>query len=118
MFEVTLERRNAAKRSFFAKLVKKVEIGPTFFVVSLFFILSIITVMTLLNATHYVTKGGELSSLESEHRELVREKEVLDRRISSVRSLNAISKSNQLARMYSSDMVVYIEGDTVIASAK
>ncbi len=110
-------RKNSVKRSFLNRVAKRLQIGPYFFVFTLILCVSLVTVMTLTNSTKQVTKGYQVNALDDKHSELVKNREVMDMRISDARSLNFIQNSPQVRYMVSPDQLVYVSGETAIASA-
>jgi len=105
-------------RNILNKIASKVEIGPYFFMFTLVLFVALITVITLTNSTKQVTKGYMLNSLDAEHQELVKNQQVMDMKISDVRSLNFIQSSNKVRYMNSPEIVVFVSGETSIASAR
>jgi hypothetical protein len=93
----------------------KIEFGPLFLIGSLIFFVALITISTLTFSTRQVTKGYALSALDAKHQELVKDSEVVDMKISTVRSLNYIQKTSKYQAMVRPRTIVYINSDTAIA---
>lgn len=104
------------KRRVTSRILSKVDIGPAFFIFTLILFVAMITVITLVYSTDQVTKGYMLNSLDQEHQELVREQEIMDMKISDVRSLKFIEGSGKVAAMVNPPAVLYVSGETAIAS--
>lgn len=116
MSQLILARGTPFKKNFLKKLFPNLEFGPYFLVFSLILFVVLVTVITLMFSTRQVTKGYVLSKLERDHQELVKEREQQDMEISKVRSLNYIQQSSKVKRMKKADQLVYLEGDSAIAS--
>jgi hypothetical protein len=116
MSQLILNRGVSSRKSIFAKILPNVEFGSYFLIASLIFFVALITVTTLVFSTRQVTKGYVLNSLEAQHQDLVKEREVNDMEISKVRALNYIQNSSEVRRMVVPRMVVFVEGETAIAS--
>ena len=116
MSQLILAKGNNYRKSIFQTFFPKFEPGFGFLTVSLIVFVSLITVITLMFSAKQVTKGYMLNSLEAQHSELVKASEISDMRISQVRSLTKIEDSAQVARMVVPREVVFIDGNTAIAS--
>ena len=115
MSQLVLARGNTYRRSPFRMIFPKIELGPLFLICSLIFFVALITISTLTFSTRQVTKGYALSALEARHQELVKDSEVADMKISTVRSLNYIQKTSKYQAMVHPRVVVYLNSDTAIA---
>ncbi len=116
MSQLVLNRGNSYRKSIFRRIFPNFEPGPYFLIASLVFFVVLITVTTLMFSTRQVTKGYVLNSLEAYHQDLVRESEVKDMQISKVRSLNYIQDSSKVGHMVKPGQIVFLSGDTAIAS--
>lgn len=116
MSQLILARGNAYKKNIFQKHFPNIEFGPYFLVVSLVLFVILVTVITLMFSTRQVTKGYVLSKLEAEHQDLIEESERTERQISQVRALNYIENSPQVLAMRNPSQLVFVDGDTVVAS--
>ena len=116
MSQLVLSRGNRYRKNIFSKIIPNVELGPYFLVGSLVLFVVLITVITLLFSTRQVTKGYVLNMLESEHQELTKANEIQDMELSKVRSLNFIKESSKVRSMVRADQIVFIKGDTAVAS--
>lgn len=94
----------------------RLTFGPYFLMGSLVLFVVLITVITLMFSTRQVTKGYVLNKLDAEHAKLIQESEQREMQISQVRSLDFIESSEQIKRMVRPGVVVYMNGDTAIAS--
>lgn len=92
------------------------EPGPYFVIGSLIIFVALITVITLIFSTRQVTKGYVLNKLESYHQDLIRESEEKEMQISKVRSLKYIQESSKVTAMVRPPQVVFVDGDTAVAS--
>lgn len=92
------------------------ELGPYFLIGSLVLFVSLITVVTLMFSTRQVTKGYVLNKLQSEHQNLVKESEKQEMQISMVRALDHIKESSRVQRMRKAGNIVFVDGQTSIAS--
>jgi len=98
-------------------MIKKIVLNDAMLFVMLLFLVSLITVVTLLSSTSHVTKGYVLTELDEEYNLLVQESEHREMQISEVRSLDYIRNSAHLNYMISNTEITYIGvGDSVIAS--
>lgn len=116
MSQLVLHRGTSYRRKIFRKFVPSFEFGPYFLVVSLVIFVILITVITLTFSTRQVTKGYVLNKMESEHQSLIKENEVKDMQISQVRSLQYIQNSSKARSMQKPRGIVFISGDSAIAS--
>jgi len=115
MSQLILARGNRYRRSFFRRVLPNVEFGPFLLIGSLIFFVALITVSTLMFSTRQVTKGYALSSLDDKHQQLVKDSEVIDMKISTVRSLNYIKNTSKYQAMVHPRVLVFLNGDTAIA---
>lgn len=92
------------------------ENGPYFLVVSLVLFVVLVTVITLTFSAQQVTKGYVLSQLESEQRALLTESERREKQVAEVRALRHIEESSRLRSMRNPSHIVFLSGDTVVAS--
>ena len=115
MSQLVLARGNAYKKNLFQKYFPRIEFGPYFLVFSLIFFVGLVTVITLMFSANQVTKGYVLNSLEARHQELSKQNEIMDMKISQVKSLNAIQASHKVSRMVQARQVVFVSGDSSIA---
>lgn len=104
------------KKGLLSRFLPQVELGPYFIVFSLIAFVVLITVITLIFSTRQVTKGYVLNSLESQNGDLVKQSEIMDMQISKVRSLNFIQDSAKVDSMRKPYEVVFVNGNTVVAS--
>lgn len=116
MSQLVLARGNNAKRNILKRLFSKFSLGPYFLLISLIVSVSLITVITLTYSAQQVTKGYQMNYLEEVHQDLIRESEIKDMQISEVRSLNYIQNSSKVRSMRNPNQVVYIDGESAIAS--
>ena len=115
MSQLILSRGNTYRKSFIARFMPKVELGPYFLIASLVTFVVLITVITLVSSTRQVTKGYVLNSLEAQHNELVKSNEVRDMEISQVRSLSYLQSHQKIKRMVRPNEIVFINADNSIA---
>lgn len=108
--------RGTVRRNFFRKLLPDVEVGPYFLISSLIIFVVLVTVITLMSSTRQVTKGYVLNQLEAKHQDLIKQNEQREMEISVVRSLQYIEGSSKVKRMVRPGQVVFIGGETVVAS--
>ena len=94
----------------------RLTFGPYFLMGSLVLFVVLITVITLMFSTRQVTKGYVLNRLDAEHEKLIQESEQKEMQISQVRSLDFIERSQQIKNMVRPGAIVYMSGDTAIAS--
>lgn len=97
-------------------MMDKFEFGPYLVLGSLVLFVIMITVVTLVFSTRQVTKGYQLSMLDFKHNILVTQSEVKAMQISNVRSLKYIQDSGKVKKMTSPGSLVYIKGESTIAS--
>lgn len=116
MSQLILTRGASYRKNITKRYLKNLQAGPYFLIGSLVLFVSLITVITLMFSAKQVTKGYVLNQLESEHQELLRENERKDMKISQVRSLIFIEESSKVASMVTPGQVVYVSGETAIAS--
>ena len=116
MSQLILSRGNAYKKGLLNKLFPNLELGPYFLIISLIVFVALITIITLMFSTRQVTKGYVLHELEDHHATLVKENEVMDMEISKVRALNYIEGSAKVASMRNPNEIVFVDGDSVVAS--
>ncbi|MBL4694092.1 hypothetical protein JKY72_01880 [Candidatus Gracilibacteria bacterium] len=116
MSQLVLNRGNSYRGAWMRRLSRRFQLGPYFLIGSLVFFVALITVITLMFSTRQVTKGNVLSSLNDTKVELVKEGEVLDMQLSRVKSMVGIEDSGQVSGMRRPAVVVYVNGDTAIAS--
>ena len=116
MSQLILSRGVASKKNLLSRIVSNVEFGPYFLVVSLVMFVVLVTVITLMFSTQQVTKGYVLNQLEAEQRTLLSESERREKQVAEVRSLRHIESSPRVQAMRNPSRVVYLSGDTVIAS--
>lgn len=116
MSQLILARGNKYRKGILQRFFPNFDPGFGFLTVSLIIFVALITVTTLIFSARQVTKGYRVNSLESLHRDLVQQSEVKDMEISKVRSLTIIESSAQVQGMVSPREVVYVDGDTAIAS--
>lgn len=115
MSQLILARGNTYRKSPFRMVFPKIEFGPLFLVGSLLLFVALITISTLTFATRQVTKGYALSALDDKHQGLVNDSEVIDMKISTVRSLNYIQKTPKYQAMVQPRVIVFLNTDTAIA---
>jgi hypothetical protein len=115
MSQLVLNRGTTFRKSIFKRFLPNVELGPYFLMGSLIFFVALITVSTLVFSTRQVTKGYALNKLEAVHQDLVKESEIKDMQISTVRSLNYIKNSSKVKAMVRTKSVAYLDVDTAIA---
>ena len=116
MSQLVLARGEGYKKSLFKKFFPNFEFGPYFLVSSLIVFVALVTVITLIFSTRQVTKGYMLEKLEVQNQELMKQNEEKEMRISQVRSLNYIQQSSKVQSMRKPGLVVYVGGETEIAS--
>lgn len=116
MSQLVLARGEGYKKSLFRKIFGNLEFGPYFLVSSLIVFVALVTVITLIFSTRQVTKGYMLEKLEVENQELMKQNEEKEMKISQVRSLNFIQQSSKVQKMRKPGLVVYVGGETEIAS--
>lgn len=116
MAQLILSRGNSNNHSLLKRFFPYFEVGPYFLIISLIIFVILTTVITLMFSTRQVTKGYVLNKMESEHQELVKENERQEMALSTARSLNFIQQSSKVRSMVKPNQIVYIEGDTAIAS--
>lgn len=116
MSQLVLNRGTTYRKSVFKRFFPNIELGPYFLMASLIFFVALITVSTLVFSTRQVTKGYALNRMEAIHQELVKDSEVKDMQISTVRSLNYIQQSSKVKSMVQPRSIVYLSSDTAIAS--
>lgn len=116
MSQLILSRGVASKKNLLSRIVSNVEFGPYFLVVSLVLFVVLVTVITLMFSTQQVTKGYVLNQLEAEQRVLLAESERREKQVAEVRSLRQIESSPRVQAMRAPSRVVFLSGDTVIAS--
>ncbi len=116
MPQLVLSRGVDSKRNIFRKIFANVEFGPYFLVVSLILFVVLVTVITLTFSAQQVTKGYVLSKLEAEQRALLTESERREKQVAEVRSLRHIEESSRLRAMRNPSQIVFLSGDTVVAS--
>ncbi len=104
------------KLSLFAKAVRNFTLGPYFLLSSMVGFVALITIITLVFSTRQVTKGYVLNSLDTNHQELTKQLEKNEMMISEVRSLTYIQDTDKVKTMIRPGAVVFVEGDTAIAS--
>lgn len=112
--------RGTPYRGVIKNLMKKffpnVEFGPFFLMFSLVSFVVLVTIITLIFSTRQVTKGYVLNSLEDSHQVLLKDGEQMDMRLSDARSLRYIQKVPRVAKMRNPSTVVFLSGETAIAS--
>lgn len=116
MPQLILSKGNGYRSQLIRRIVSGFEPSPYFLVVSLVVFVVLITVITLTFSTSQVTKGYVLNSMDAKYKDLVKENEVQDMEISKVRSLQHIQESDKVRSMVKPGEVVYLNGDTAIAS--
>jgi hypothetical protein len=116
MSQLILSRGVSYNKGIIKRIFPNFEFGPYFLIGSLVVFVALITVITLMFSTRQVTKGYVLNSLESTHQEIVRESEKKDMQISQVRSLKYIQESSKVGSMVRPSAVVFVSGETSIAS--
>ncbi|MBI4975119.1 hypothetical protein HZC20_00420 [Candidatus Peregrinibacteria bacterium] len=115
MPQLVLSRGSSYRGNFLKKFFPNVELGPYFLVFSLILFVAVISVTTLVFSTRQVTKGYVLSSLENQHKSLLRENERRDMDMSVVRSLKHIEESGKVRTMVRPSKTVFVSGETSIA---
>lgn len=116
MTQLVLNRGDSFQRNLFTKALRNFHMGPYFLISSLVLFVGLVTVVTLMFSTRQVTKGYVLNRLEAEHQDLIKESESSNMLISRAKSLSNIRNSLKVRRMVRPDMLVYVEGQTEIAS--
>lgn len=116
MAQLILSKGDGCRRGILRSIFPYFEVGPYFLVASLIIFVILVTVITLMFSTRQVTKGYVLNKLESQHQELVKESERYEMELSTVRSLNYIQQSSKVRSMVHPLQIVYIGGDSAIAS--
>lgn len=116
MPQLVLSRGINSKRNVFKRILMNAENGPYFLVISLVLFVVLVTVITLTFSAQQVTKGYVLSQLEAEQRTLLTESERREKQVAEVRSLRHIEESSRLRAMRNPSQIVFLSGDTVIAS--
>jgi len=104
------------KRILDLRILRGIEVGPYFLIVSLVVFVGLLTMTTLVFSTSEVTKGYTLNKLDSEQQELVKLREIKDMQLSQVRALDSIKSSSKVAGMVRPNQVAFIHGDTVLVS--
>lgn len=116
MSQLVLARGEAYNKNFLSKIFRNFHAGPYFLLSSLVLFVVLVTVITLMFSTRQVTKGYVLNKLEGEHQDLIKQREEQNMRISQAKSLSNIQNSPKVKSMRKPDMVVFVGGDTEIAS--
>lgn len=116
MSQLVLSRGEAYNKNFLSKFFRNFQAGPYFLLTSLVLFVVLVTVITLMFSTRQVTKGYVLNRLEAEHQDLIKLREEQNMRISQAKSLSNIQNSPKVKSMRKPDMVVYVAGETEIAS--
>lgn len=116
MPQLVLARGEAYKKNLLSRFFRSFESGPYFLLSSLIVFVVLVTVITLMFSTRQVTKGYVLNKLEGEHQELVKLSEEQNMRISQAKSLSNIQNSSKVRSMRKPAMVVFVAGETEIAS--
>jgi len=116
MSQLILNRGNVYKRSLLNKIMDKFQVGPYLVISSLVMFVVLIIVVTLVFSTRQITKGYQLSMLDFKHNNLVTQGEVRSMQISNVRSLRYIQEAPKVKSMISPKSIVYIKGESTIAS--
>ena len=94
----------------------KLDIKPSFFIISIVVVIALSTIMTLVFSTKGVTKGYKLRDLETQSQKLVRQNEVMTMQLSRAQSLNAVVNNDVLLHMRPAQKVMYMSGSSAIAS--
>lgn len=94
----------------------KLDVKPSFFIISIVAAVVISTVMTLVFATKGVTKGYVLRDLEMKSQGLVRQNEVINMQLAQAQSLHSVVTNDILLHMRPAQNVVYMSGSNTIAS--
>jgi len=103
-------------KNLLTKFFPNVEFGSFFLMFSLVSFVALVTVITLVFSTRQVTKGYVLNSLEDAHQVLIKDGEQMDMRLSDSRSLRHIQDLPRVAKMRNPNTVVFLSGETSIAS--
>lgn len=94
----------------------KLDIKPSFFIISIISVIAVSTIMTLVFSTKGVTKGYKLRDLETQSQRLIRQNEVMTMELSQAQSLNSVVNNDVLLHMRPAQKVVYMSGSSAIAS--
>lgn len=116
MSQLVLSRGEAYNKNFLSRIFRNFQAGPYFLLTSLVLFVVLVTVITLMFSTRQVTKGYVLNKLEMEHQDLIKQREEQNMRISQAKSLSNIQNSPKVKSMHKPDLVVYVAGETEIAS--
>lgn len=116
MSQLILSRGTSYGKYKIKKFLNNFELSPYLLVISLVTFVGLITVVTLLFSTRQVTKGYVLNQMEAKHQDLARNGEIAEMEISKVKSLQYIQESGKVRYMVKPREVVYLNGDTAIAS--
>jgi hypothetical protein len=103
------------KKGFMSKLSGLYELNHASLIFSFFVLAGFMIVITLSSSGTQLTKGHVLNMLERDHQELIRLNEINDTEISKIRTLSFIKDSGHVQGMRTPSVVMYVNGDTVIA---
>ena len=116
MSQLILSRGTSYRRQKINKFLSNFELSPYLLIISLVTFVVLVTVVTLVFSTRQVTKGYVLNQMEAKHQDLARNGEIAEMEISKVKSLQYIQDSKKVRYMVKPREVVYVNGDTAIAS--
>ena len=92
-----------------------VKIKPAYFIGSVIIAIALSTIMTLIYATHGVTKGYVLRDLQSQSQSLIRENEKVNMQVAQAQSLDSMIHNDVLLHMRPVANVVYLGASNTIA---
>lgn len=97
-------------------LSHKVEVGINALTFVIIVLVTLISLVYLVNANRNATKGYALKSLEYQRTQLLTENEVWDMEIARVQALANIQNDPVVTKMVKADKPLFIRGDTAIAA--
>lgn len=94
----------------------KFEFGPFALIVTLLLIAVLISSIYLMHFNKVATKGYDLRKLEASRQELLSQHSIKDSNLAEVKSLNSMLQSGRLDHMRKPSEIIFVRGDTAIAS--
>ncbi|HRY91645.1 MAG TPA: hypothetical protein P5229_04895 [Candidatus Gracilibacteria bacterium] len=95
--------------------IRKVEIGPVALVAALGLIAALLMVCYLAAYNQIATKGYDLKRLEADHQQLMRQYDIRNMKLASVRSMANMIDDNKFDGMRKPSQIDFARGEAVLA---
>ena len=97
-------------------LSQRIEFGKTSLTFLTIILIAVVSLVYLGHANQNATQGYILKELEQSQAELMTQNEILDMKVSEVKSLKNLQADEKIASMIKVDEPMFVRGDTAIAS--